>query len=471
MTHVSPSSAASSTVRPFTADIDASTRVPVMLMAGASVKWLILSLVAGGISTLKLHMPGLLASYPALTYGRLVALQDSVFIFGFASQAAMAIGLWLICRLGATVLIGRGAATIAALIWNLGVLLGSIAILAGGLQPYEHLQFPQGIVATLFLAYLIYGVSALLTFANRNESSIYPSLWFVLAALVFFPWIYSTAMMTLFTSAIRPSVTPIIAGWAANGIVTLWLGSIALGTLYYFLPKLCARPLYSNALAIFAFWLFVLFGQSIGMHNSAAVPSWVQGLSEVCTLLFLLPVAATAVNWYKTLNTPGACKDTSVPGLFTSSAGKLFVLSAIVAAIGAMNPINRLLQFTIFQTGASQLFLLGFVTLSFLGAFSYILPRLVQVEWPRSSNLHYTLSFWGAVLVVAGLLIGGMMQGSKANDLQSDAVDIARAASGPAGLAIIGYFLMALGQFSFLRNLAGLCCACCACGDNKGGKR
>src|ERR1044072_9073419 len=89
-----PASAAPScAVRPPTALIDASLRWPVLLMASASVKLLGLALAAGLIPFLKSHATGLLARIPAFTYGRIVALQVAVFIYGFASQAAMAIAL------------------------------------------------------------------------------------------------------------------------------------------------------------------------------------------------------------------------------------------------------------------------------------------------------------------------------------------------------------------------------------------
>src|SRR4051812_10718387 len=199
-----PTSAASPVVvRTPTALVDASTRWPVLLMATASVKWLMLSLAAGMFAFLKLHWTTFLAGVPALTYGRLVALQDSVFIYGFASQAAMAVALWLICRLGATTLIGRGASVLGALIWNLGVVVGSVGILAGNLSPFEHFQFPHAAMPILLLGYCVYGVSAILTFWSRKECSMYPSLWFVFAGLVFFPWILATAMMTLWSPVVR----------------------------------------------------------------------------------------------------------------------------------------------------------------------------------------------------------------------------------------------------------------------------
>src|ERR1051326_2164996 len=222
---LSPAPAPSCAVRPPTATVDASTRWPVLLMATASVKWLVLALAAGALSFLKLHMTGFLAGIPALTYGRLVAFQDAVFIYGFASQAAMAIALWLICRLGATPLIGRGASVVAALFWNVGVLVGALGILAGNLLPFAHFQFPHNAMPILFLSYCLYGICALLTFASRRECSMYPSLWFVFAGVVFFPWIFASASMTLWSPTLRGSVLPVIAAWAGNNIVTLWLGS------------------------------------------------------------------------------------------------------------------------------------------------------------------------------------------------------------------------------------------------------
>src|SRR3954471_7543244 len=210
VTSPTPAAAAPScAVRPPTALIDASTRWPVLLMAGASVKWLVIALAAGFISFLKLHATGFLAGIPALTYGRMVALQDAVFIYGFASQAAMAIALWLICRLGGTLLIGRAAVVIAAIVWNLGVLVGALGILAGDLSPFTHFQFPHNAMPILFLSYCLYGICAFLTFAARRECTMYPSLWYVLAALIFFPWVLASASMTLWMPNLRGTVPPI----------------------------------------------------------------------------------------------------------------------------------------------------------------------------------------------------------------------------------------------------------------------
>ena len=475
MTALSPTSVAARVNRPTTAEIDASTRGPLLLMAAASVKWLILSLAVGFLATLKLHASNLLAGVPFLTYGRLVGLQDSVFIFGFASQAALAVSLWLICRLGGTPLIGRGPVVIAALVWNFGVLVGSLGILAGNGSPFEHLQFPHSAYPIFFFAHCVIGVCALLTFAARRESVIYPSLWFVLAGLVFFPWTLVSASMTLWSPNIGPAALPLIAAWAANNLVMSWLAPVALASVFYFLPKLAGKSLHSASMAVFAFWLFILFGQTTNMHASAAFPAWVGTTSELATMLLVLPALAMALNWRLTLGGAGKKKDSEVAYRFAWWGAALFVLWIVVAALSATRNINRLVEFTIFQTGLSHLALLGFFSLSIFAAFTYILPRVTEFEWPRPAftSLHFTLSLVGAIFIFVPLLLGGLVQGAKAGDETTVYVDVVHSTFAFIGMTYLGFTLMIVAQLAFLANVAKLawtsCLACC-CAES-GGKR
>jgi len=436
-----------------------------MLMAWSSICWLAISLLVGAIAIAKIHYPPLLAGIPALTYGRLVAVQDSVFIYGFASQAAMAVALWLICRLGATTLIGSGVAVLGALIWNLGVAVGFVGILSGNLSPFEHFQFPHAAMPILLLGYCVYGVSAILTFWSRKECSMYPSLWFVFAGLIFFPWILATAMMTLWSPVVRGSVAPIVALWAGQNLVALWLGMIGLATIYYFLPKLTGRSLYSNALAVFAFWFTILFAQSSGMHAQAAFPAWIAGLSEITTILLVIPAAASALNWYRTLGNVDRTLGSAPAYRFMRKASNFYVLSVVVAAFAALRPVNRMLEFTIFQTGLAQLTLLGFFTFSMFGAFVYILPRVTQAEWPKPEfSIHLQGSTIGAALVIGGLILGGLVQGSQFQSLTTDFVKAVRSAAIPfGGIALFGYLILFAAQIAFLFNMLGLVC-CSICG-------
>src|SRR5262249_44231334 len=82
------------------AEIDASCRVPVLVLFACATLWLVTASVLAVITSLKLHMPQLLADCPWFTYGRLQPMQMNALIYGFAAQAALGVALWLIARLG-----------------------------------------------------------------------------------------------------------------------------------------------------------------------------------------------------------------------------------------------------------------------------------------------------------------------------------------------------------------------------------
>jgi len=73
-------------------------------------------------------------------------------------------------------------------------------------------------------------------------------------------------------------------------------------------------------------------------------------------------------------------------------------------------------------------------------------------------------------LIVVGLLLGGLLQGSQFRDITKDVVAADRSTVMFLGLAILGYFLMFVGQLSFLRDLSGLFCGVC-CPGKEGGRR
>jgi len=87
---------------PLPQEVDYSCRWAVGHMLFASVIWLVISLIFGVFASIKMHAPGMLAHTAALTYGRVSAVSSSTFLYGFASQAAIAIGLWLFARMGHT---------------------------------------------------------------------------------------------------------------------------------------------------------------------------------------------------------------------------------------------------------------------------------------------------------------------------------------------------------------------------------
>src|SRR5271165_6759981 len=83
-------------------EIDASCRVPVLLLFACAVLWLLAGSAFGLLATLKFHAPGFLADCAWLTYGRVHPAHLNAFLYGFAAQAGLGVLLWLLCHLGRT---------------------------------------------------------------------------------------------------------------------------------------------------------------------------------------------------------------------------------------------------------------------------------------------------------------------------------------------------------------------------------
>lgn len=463
--------------QPTPVEIDLSCRKALMVLFSHSIFWLVVSLLLSVLASIKLHGPGMFASMPGLTYGRVSAAASASFLYGFASQAGIAIALWLLCRLGRTFLVFGGGAVVGGLLWNFGVLVGVLGIFYGNTTGYERFELPLYTAPILFVAYAILGVSGLLTYHARTEQETYPSTWFILAAFFVFPWVYSTAALLLGPLAVRGPLQPVIATWYGNNFVAMWLAPLALAVLFYFASKLSQQPLYSYGAAVFGFWGYVLTAHASGFQNQHIVPNWLPTLSSAINL-FLMPVVilAIAFNWFKTWSGHGAkAKEKAIESKYIAFSAYSFVAAGIVTAIASLRNVDYVVGFTIFQFGLGQLVLYAFITMAFLGGIIHIVPRLTEIDWPltRFTRLHFTLSAAGIALGVVALLFGGFIQGSLLNDPQVAPLKTIRRAIPFIGISTLGLLLFFAAQMLLLANFSAMFKACCyaCCGMGKEVKR
>src|SRR5262249_19112941 len=135
----------------------------------------------------------------------------------------------------------------------------------------------------------------------RRQLQLYVSQWFLFAALLWFPWIYSTAQVLLVFQPVRDTAQTVINLWFNHNMMSLWLGSVGIATIYYFIPKILNRPLYSRYLALCGFWCLALFGGWGGVHAGAPVPRWWNAMSTAGSMMMIIPLVAFAMNCHFTL--------------------------------------------------------------------------------------------------------------------------------------------------------------------------
>ena len=189
------------------------------------------------------------------------------------------------------------------LFWNLGVTIGVIGILAGDSTSIEWLEIPPYATPLLFVAYALVGVWAVITFRFRKSEHIYVSQWYLLAALFWFPWLYSVAQIMLIFEPARGTVQALVNWWFAHNVLGLWFTPIGLAAAYYFIPKVLGKPIHSYYLSILGFWSLAIFYNWAGVHHliGGPVPAWVLSAGIAASLMMVIPVVVTAINHHFTM--------------------------------------------------------------------------------------------------------------------------------------------------------------------------
>jgi cytochrome c oxidase cbb3-type subunit I len=438
-----------------TNQIDASCRVPLLVLFGGAAAWLVVGSLLALTASLTFHMPDKFGDCPWGTYGHLQPAADDVLLYGFCIPAGLGVALWIFARLGQTPLRGALVPVVAAHLWNLGVLVGLVGIFVGDSTGYAWLEFPRGGSALLFFAYLLIGLWALMNFSGRREGGMFPSHWFLVAALFLFPWIYSTANILIVGWPVRGVVQAVVAWWFGNNLVFVWTSLVGLGTAFYFLPKFSGRPLQTYFYALFAFWTLLFFGSMRGVPSGAPVPEWLPTLSSLNSLLLVVPVIVIAIIGWKTV--VGAAGEQCKGGSFcmVKFGFVAFVLSAFMLIAEACPQIGRLTQFTWFGTAQTQLQLYGFFAITMFGAIYHILPRAVGIEFafPKLIRVQHWLAVLGIVILVVSLAVGGVEQGMRLNDPAVAFADSTRAMLMFLRVSTTGLLLILLANLLFALNI------------------
>jgi cytochrome c oxidase cbb3-type subunit 1 len=398
------------------ARIDASTRVPVLMFYASAMAWLLIGTLLAGLVSFKTHSPDWFSDVSFLTWGRLRPVVINVMIYGWASMAAMGTATWLMARLCRTTLRHPLLIVAGTWFWNIGLLIGVVAILMGYSTGYEWLEFPPYAALILFVAYALIMSWAVLMFRFRRGEQIYITQWYLLGAFLWFPWLYAAAQAMLFVVPVQGVMQAAVVWWYSNNLLFLWFGAIALGTAYYMIPKVIGRPVYSYHLATIGFWTYVLFSGCTSMQRGidGPFPAWMVTASIAATILTIIPVATVGLNHHMTMQGYFPVMRYSPTLRFTVFGAMAYTVFSVVGILVSLRSTARYLHFTQATSAYSQMGVYAFFTMIMFGSMYYIVPRLVGREWRYATliKLHFWASAYGIGLLSLMFLAGGIVQGS-----------------------------------------------------------
>lgn len=397
------------------AQIDLSLRHPVMFFFTSGAAWLAVAILLGIIASAKVHSPGFLDGVSWLTYGRVQSAHISALVYGWGCQAAFGALVWLMARLSRQECRAAGIILVAGHVWNLAISLGVIAILAGAGTGMPWMEFPVFAWTPMLLAYGAIAIWSMIQFKVRPAGHVFISQWYILAALIWFPWVFASAHLLVYAFAGNPVMAAAINAWYRSALLLLFFVPTGIAAAYYLIPKVTGRPVYSYSLSSLGFWSLAIIAPWAGMQKlaGAPIPAFLPYLGAAATILFAVPAIAVGVNLLKTA---AGAPDTVVnsPTLRFTLAGVICLLVLALACVFLNNPaILPGTQFSMAGYGFDILALYAFFSFIAFGMIYFVVPRITRREWlsSRLIKMHFFLSVYGVALVVIVALFGGVMQG------------------------------------------------------------
>ena len=460
---LNPATPADAVARAELREIDASAKWPVIVFLLSGLIWLLVGSGFALVSSIKLHTPEFLGDYEWLTFGRARTAHLNSVVYGWSMNVAFAVAFWLMARLSRAQLRHAGVLIMAACFWNLGVTIGIVGILAGDSTSIEWLEIPPYATPLLFVAYALISVWAVITFRFRRSEHIYVSQWYLLAALFWFPWLYSIAQIMLIFEPARGTVQALVNWWFAHNVLGLWFTPIGLAAAYYFIPKVLGKPIHSYYLSVLGFWSLAIFYNWAGVHHliGGPVPAWVLSAGIAASLMMVIPVVVTAINHHLTMVGSFSALRYSPTLRFVVFGAVNYTLVSLTGSAMAIRSFNEITHFTHFTVAHAHQGMYAFFTMVMFGAVYYILPRILLKEWPSAALIrtHFWAAAIGVTLYWLDLSVGGWIQGSEMNNANIAFIDVVQHTIPWLFVRSVAGIVMTIGHLAFAVNIGWMLCA------------
>ena len=387
-----------------------------------TVVWGVVGMLVGVWIAAQLYWPSLNFDTAWLSYGRLRPLHTNAVIFAFGGCALFATSLYCVQRTSHAPLLSDKLAAFVFWGWQAVIVLAAITLPLGLSQGKEYAELVWPIDVLIAVVWVAYAVLFFGTIAIRKVKHIYVANWF------YGGFILAVALLHIVNSIAIPTSLwhsyPVYSG-AVDAMVQWWYGHNAvgffltagfLGMMYYFVPKVANRPIYSYRLSIVHFWALIAIYMWAGPHHLqyTALPDWAQSLGMVFSLILLAPSWGGAINGVMTLSGAWHKLRTDPILKFLIVAISFYMMSTFEGPMMSIKTVNSLSHYTDWTIGHVHAGALGWVAMISIGSIYALVPWVTGQKQMWSVKLidsHFWLHTIGVVFYIASMWIAGVMQG------------------------------------------------------------
>lgn len=438
--------------------------------------FLAVSMLGGLLMAFQLIHHNPLPRFECLSPGRWRMIHTNAVAYGFLANAFLGMLHWVVPRLTLHRVASRALSYFIFAAWQFIVLATAGAILFGpsfqdaawvarlaqqthlpmmlGAQGLEWGETPFWIDPVALLGLALVAVNFLAPIAKARGPQ-YVTLWYFMAAFV---WTFLTYAMGNFLPeyALAGTSAGAVSGLFIHDLVGLFVTPMGWGLMYYIVPILLKKPIWSHGLSLVGFWGLAFFYPLQGIHHFlyTPIPMFLQYGAVISTIAVEFVVATVVINFAGTLWGNGRQLATNLPLRWFYVGMIHYFLTCFQCALQVTLTFQKLIHFTDWVVGHAHLVMFGVFSMWIFGFMTYLIPRLLGRDW-KSAKLcewHFWLSAVGVFVMFLDLTLAGIFQGFYWSSLQPWEVSI----DGSQGFwmvrAVAG-LIMAAGFGCFLMNL------------------
>lgn len=386
----------------------------------ASVFFGVVGMAVGLLLALMFIFPNMTDNISWLSFGRLRPLHTNAVIFAFVGNAIFGGVYYSLQRLLKTRMYSDVLSNINFWGWQLIIVAAAITLPLGYTSSKEYAELEWPIDIAIAVVWVVFGINMIMTIIKRRERHLYVAIWFYLATFV------TVAVLHIFNNIELPvnmlKSYSVYAGvqdalmqwWYGHNAVAFFLTTPFLGLMYYYLPKIANRPVYSYRLSIIHFWSLIFLYIWAGPHHLlySALPEWAQNLGVVFSVMLIAPSWGGMINGLLTLRGAWDKVRTEPVLKFFVVAITGYGMATFEGPLLSFKNVNAIAHYTdwiVAHVHVGALAWNGFMTFAIV---YWLLPRIAKTKLysKKLANFHFWIGTLGIVLYTIPLYVAGFSQ-------------------------------------------------------------
>lgn len=387
----------------------------------ATIVWGIIGMTIGLLVATQLftHHTNLGSQYT--TFGRIRPLHTNAVIFAFVGNAIFMGVYYSLQRLLKARIFSDVLSKIHFWGWQLIIVAAVITLPLGLTSSHEYAELEWPIDIAITLIWVVFGVNMFGTIFKRRERHLYVAIWFYIATFVTVAVLHIVNSFQLPISAFKSYYLfagvqdALVQWWYGHNAVAFFLTTPYLGMMYYFLPKMANRPVYSYKLSILHFWALIFIYIWAGPHHLlyTSLPSWAQSLGVAFSIMLIAPSWGGMINGLLTLRGAWDKVRDDVTLKFMVVALTAYGMATFEGPLLSLKEINAVAHFTDWIVAHVHVGALGWNGFLTFGVMYWLIPRIYKTELysQKLASFHFWIGTLGILFYAIPMYYSGFVQG------------------------------------------------------------